>query len=352
MGYDFRDLTNMNIGPLGLRIKPSTLPATLRTLQGVVRLGFTRWGSLAFSLGILAAVAFQLRSIDFITLTTLVPTSALFWLAFAASYLATPVSEWAIFRGLWRLPVVGLLPLLHKQVTNNLVLGYMGETQFYLWAKRRAEMVASPFGAVKDVAILSALAGNVATIAVLALAYPMFLELRTGSVGTAIVGSVFFVMAVSIGITAFGHRMFTLRRPVLIRIFVVHLLRIAATVTLSALMWHLVVPDVAAGWWILLASVRLMMSRLPLVPNKDVALVGVAALFVGQNLEIVAAIVLVTGITVAAHVLVGIVLGFVALAPETYHYKRRIRAHAQACREPGPVYDAKRSPPMLKDQLI
>src|SRR3546814_17944997 len=66
----------------------------LRTLQGVVRPGFTRWGSLAFSLGILAAVAFQLRSIDFITLTTLVPTSALFWLAFAASYLATPVSEW------------------------------------------------------------------------------------------------------------------------------------------------------------------------------------------------------------------------------------------------------------------
>ena len=61
----------MNIGPLGLRIKPSTLPATLRTLQGVVRPGFTRWGSLAFSLGILAAVAFQLRSIDFITLTTL-----------------------------------------------------------------------------------------------------------------------------------------------------------------------------------------------------------------------------------------------------------------------------------------
>ena len=73
MGYDFRDLTNMNIGPLGLRIKPSTLPATLRTLQGVVRPGFTRWGSLAFSLGILAAVAFQLRSIDFITLTTLEP---------------------------------------------------------------------------------------------------------------------------------------------------------------------------------------------------------------------------------------------------------------------------------------
>lgn len=115
MDFDFRDLTNMNIGPLGLPIKPSTLPATLRTLQGVVRPRFTRWGSLAFSLAILAAVAFQLRSIDFITLTTLVPTSALFWLAFAASYLATPVSEWAIFRGLWRLPVVGLLPLLHKR---------------------------------------------------------------------------------------------------------------------------------------------------------------------------------------------------------------------------------------------
>lgn len=273
-----------------------------------------RWAGPAISIVVLAVVAFQLRAMDLARLAALVPSSPAFWLAFAAYYLATPLSEWAIFRGLWRLPVAGVIPLLRKQVTNQLVLGYMGEAQFYLWAKRRTAMVAAPFGAVKDVAVLSALAGNVATLAALAAAYPLLSALKLGTAGVAFVASVGIVMAVSVGVTAFGRRVFSLRRATLRRIFAVHLLRVAATVTLSAVMWHLALPSVAPGWWVLLATARLMLSRLPLLPNKDVALAGIAAFLVGRDLEVAAAMALVASLMLAAHALIGGALGAADLA--------------------------------------
>ena len=53
---------------------------------------------------------------------------------------------------------------LKKLIGNELLLGYVGEVYFYDWARRHVKMEGSPFGAVKDVAILSALAGNLAFI--------------------------------------------------------------------------------------------------------------------------------------------------------------------------------------------
>lgn len=268
-----------------------------------------RWVGPAISLLVLLAVAFQLRSMNFARLAALIPTSAPFWLAFAGYYLATPIAEWVIFRGLWRLPVGGVAPLLRKQVTNQLVLGYMGEAQFYLWARARTGMVASPFGAIKDVAVLSALAGNIATIVALVFAYPLLSALKLGTAGLAFSASVALVMTVSVVLTVFGRRVFSLRRPALLRILIMHLVRVVATVMLSATMWHLLLPAVAAQWWVLLAAVRLMLSRLPFVPSKDVALAGVAAFVVGRDLDVAAAIALVASLMLAAHVLIGAVLG-------------------------------------------
>jgi hypothetical protein len=79
-----------------------------------------------------------------------------------------PVSEWVIYRHLWRIPFSGLGALLRKLVSNELLLGYLGEVQFYAWARARLNMVAAPFGAIKDVTILSALTGNIVTLVMLA----------------------------------------------------------------------------------------------------------------------------------------------------------------------------------------
>ena len=57
----------------------------------------------------------------------------------------------------------GLIALHKKRISNEVLLGYSGEAYFYAWARQRSQMVAAPFGAVKDVSILSAIAGNAIT---------------------------------------------------------------------------------------------------------------------------------------------------------------------------------------------
>ncbi len=60
-----------------------------------------------------------------------------------------------------------------KRISNDVVMGYSGEAYFYAWARQRAQLVAAPFGAVKDVSILSAIAGNAVTLAMIAIALPV-----------------------------------------------------------------------------------------------------------------------------------------------------------------------------------
>jgi len=85
-----------------------------------------------------------------------------------------------IFRRLWRIPAEGAVALARKYVGNELLLGYIGEAYFYAWARQRAPLVGAPFGAIKDVAILSAMVGNAATIAIMAAAYPFIGWLQGG----------------------------------------------------------------------------------------------------------------------------------------------------------------------------
>ena len=115
-----------------------------------------RWIGPAVSVLILLAVIFQLRQLDFRHLLGLLPFSPPFWIAFAAYYFAGPFSEWVIFRRLWSLPVGGFTALLRKLVSNEILLGYLGEVYFYAWARRHAQITTAPFGAIKDVTILSA----------------------------------------------------------------------------------------------------------------------------------------------------------------------------------------------------
>lgn len=47
--------------------------------------------------------------------------------------------------------MAGIGALLRKLVSNELLLGYLGEAQFYAWARSRTNMTTAPFGAIKDI---------------------------------------------------------------------------------------------------------------------------------------------------------------------------------------------------------
>ncbi len=261
------------------------------------------------SLLILGAVLYQFRHMDIGALRRMLPTGFGFWLAFALYYTAGPVSEWVIFRRLWAIPFEGFVALLRKLVSNEILLGYLGEVYFYAWARRNARITTAPFGAIKDVTILSALMGNAVTLVMVALAAPLFLSLHVGADSGAFLASILFVLATSGVAMLIRNRLFTLPRDELWFVASIHLLRIVATTVLAAMMWHLLLPAVTLGWWLLLGTLRQLVSRLPFLPNKDLVFAGLAMFLVGRDNEIVTAMTLMASLILGAHLVVGVALG-------------------------------------------
>lgn len=270
---------------------------------------WTRWAGPLLSALILVVAVAQFRHLSPASLSALMPRAPLFWAIFGVNYLAGPFSEWVIFRRLWSIPAEGFVALLRKLVSNELLLGYLGEVYFYAWARRSSQITTAPFGAIKDVAILSALVGNVVTLLMVALAFPLLGAVDAGLNRWEVAGSILFVLLTSMVTMVLRRRLFTLPRGELWIVAGIHFLRVAGKIILSAIMWHLLLPVVALSWWILLGTLRQLISRLPFVPNKDVVFAGMAAFLIGRDNEIVAAMALMASLTLAAHLLLGIVLG-------------------------------------------
>jgi len=277
---------------------------------------WSNWVATGISLLILGAVIYQLRFLDARQLWLMLPTSAVFWLAFVANYFAGPLSDWVIFRKLWRLPLRGVAALLRKQVSNELLLGYLGEVYFYAWARRNSSITAAPFGAIKDVTILSALAGNAITLVLVIASWPFLPIMRLNSPGNSIEWSVLFVLATSLLITFFRRRLFSLPRRELWFVTWVHVVRIVLWTVFSAYLWYCLMPGIDLIWLLLLSTMRLLLSRLPFLPNKDLAFAGLAAFFIGHDSTIVAAMALMASLNLAAHILVGATLGAAELLKE------------------------------------
>jgi hypothetical protein len=272
--------------------------------------GWTWWAGAVFSVAILAAVLWQVRSVSITDMIALVPRTPGFWLAFLAAYFSAPLMDWLIFRRLWKIPAAGFAALLRKLIGNELLLGYIGEVYFYTWARRRTGMTTAPFGAIKDVAILSALMGNVVTLAMLVLAAPLLSTMRFGIDAETLIASIAVVLVTSSAMLLFRRKLFSLPAPELRFVSGMHLVRIGLTTGFNALAWHLVLPEVGMQWWLLLSALRLLLSRLPLLPNKDIVFAGLAVFLIGHDVQIGALMTMMASLILGTHILVG--LGLVA----------------------------------------
>ncbi len=274
----------------------------------VPKRSWASWFSGVISIILLIAILLQLRKFGFAKALDILPTSAYFWVAFAAYYVVLPTSEWMIYRRLWKIPIDGFAALLRKLISNDLLLGYSGEAYFYTWARRRMNLVAAPFGAVKDVSILSALAGNLMTLVMLAVAYPL-----VGSLGTHfnfdpqdIVKSAAFIVLLSMSFLIFRKRIFSLPRQDLTFIFALHVVRLFAALGLSVTLWRLGMPGVPLVLLVMLATLQLLVTRLPFVTNKEIVFAALAGLIVAEDAR--AVIALIATAILATHLLVGMIL--------------------------------------------
>ncbi len=257
------------------------------------------------SLLVIASVIYEIRGVDLHAILALLPSSSLFWAVFAASYLVVPAADWVIFRHLWNVGGAAFGALLRKVIYNELLLGYLGEAYFYTWARRHVGLEAAPFGAVKDVAILSAVAGNIITLLMLSIAWPLASATELGLQTRSVVLSLGVVAVTSLAALLWRQKIFSLSREQLSFIFAMHVGRILAVTAFSALLWHLVLPAVPLVWLLLLATIRLLISRLPFVPNKDVVFAGLAVFMLGREVEIASLLMLMAGLILLTHLLVG-----------------------------------------------
>ncbi|MCJ2177363.1 hypothetical protein [Novosphingobium album (ex Hu et al. 2023)] len=289
-----------------LTVEASTAASPhLRDRKTILRIRGIAILPMIFTALIGAAVVLELRGMDIRRVVSLVPRSPSFWTVFAAFYLTGPSSEWVIYRSLWQIPAAGFMALLRKLVCNELLLGYLGEAYFYTWARRTRAITAAPFAAIKDVSILSAMAGNGMTLALLVIAWPMVRSTSLGLDSGPIVMSLAVVLATSIAAMAFRRRIFSLDRGELAFILSVHLARIAISTGLTAWLWHMVLPDISITWWLFLVCLRLLISRLPFLPNKDIVFAALAAFSLGHETDIAALMTMMASAILLAHVAVG-----------------------------------------------
>lgn len=284
---------------------PTDVTATLRPQDRPRWPGGVRLLSSVLSLLVIAAVIYEIRGVHMHAILAMIPSSPTFWIVFAASYLAQPITEWLIFKRLWKVGPSAFGALLRKLIYNELLLGYLGEVFFYAWARRRLRLQAAPFGAVKDVTILSAVAGNVMTVLMLAVAWPLASATQLGLQTRAVVLSLSVVLITSMAMLLWRRQIFSLPRSDLRFIFAMHIVRIVMATALSALLWHLILPAIPLLWWLLLATIRLLISRLPFVPNKDVVFAGLAVFMLGHDVEIASLLTLMAGLILISHILVG-----------------------------------------------
>jgi hypothetical protein len=255
----------------------------------------------------IAALGRELYTSGLAGLTRTVPSNPLFYLAFALAYLAPPTFDYFIFRRLWHIPLGGMAALHKKRIANEVLFGYSGEAYFYAWARQRTQMVAAPFGAVKDVTILSAIAGNVMTLLMILLVTVFPDKLPPVITSHMIAGSAALMVLMCLPFLIFSKRVFSLSRPLLWWVFGMHFARLVAGSVLVVFAWHFAMPQISMGIWVFFAAVRLLASRLPFAPNKEVVFASFALLLNGSGSSLTELMALFAALTLLCHIaLIGV----------------------------------------------
>ena len=173
--------------------------------------------------------------------------------------------------------------------------------------------MSAPFGAVKDSAILSAVAGNAVTLAITAAALPLGRHVLSPAQLRDLAWSAVVIVGISLPWLIFSRRVFSLPRPTLAWVFGVHCLRLVVGSAALAVAWHFAMPDVSVGTWLLLVAGRLLVSRLPVVPNKDLLFANLAIALIGRGHAVSGLVAFSAALTLLIHVVLLALFGLQAL---------------------------------------
>lgn len=247
-----------------------------------------RWGRPVFLVVVVGALVWQLSDIGWGSVLGSLPTNPFFYLLFVGLYLTLPLSEVLIYAAIWPIrPRDLLVSMLKKRVVNKDVVGYGGELYLILWVSRllgrgKREIT----GVVKDNAVLSFAAITAWTIGLLCyLLYTGRLDRLTGGEIRGSGALVAIVPLLLFGIVVifrrFRHAVFSMPARLLAWSGGIHLARVVSVAVIQLVQWSVVIPSVSLNTWLTFLAVQIVVTRLPIVPSRDLIFAGVGIQLTG-----------------------------------------------------------------------
>lgn len=227
----------------------------------------------------------KVRAIGWRQVATSLPANPLFYLLFVVNFLVLPASETAIFRIVFRQSLPRAFPMLiRKRVYNSALVGYSGELMFAIWLKRGFGLSTKRILiALKDNAILSAVASGLVTAGLLVLfaatgnarrivdwLHPGPALIVAGVLGAAFVLPILYRLRRHL--IALGGRRAA-------GVLGIHVSRTLLVVLIQATQWAVVLPAERWSTWLVFLTAQMVISRLPIIPNRDL-------LFLSAGLEL------------------------------------------------------------------
>ncbi len=241
---------------------------------GKAAIQLLRWGIPA---ALLLIIGRRLTELGWARIWTARPGAIGFYVLLVAQFFVQPFGDYFVYRNLWR-DAPPMAVILKKRLMNTFMLDYSGEAFFYFWAQRN---LALPPGmlvhGIKDSNLLSGGAGLV-MVWILGLVL-----LATGGLHLPVLpGQRWLYVLVGVAplilcaVLVLGHRKFTaLSRRQIAATFGIHFARACIVLGIEFGLWQLSGALPTAVACLQFVALRLVITRLPLVPNKDLIFVGV-----------------------------------------------------------------------------
>jgi hypothetical protein len=238
---------------------------------------------------LLAYLTYRLTQIGWAQVWQARPRSWLYYLVLAASFFVQPAADLLVYRNLWRIsgrPRLSIL--LRKRLLNSAVLDYSGDAYFFGWAAGRLALPRAAIAhSIKDSSILSAGAGLV-TVWLMLLAVVLSGEVRLPIPPSALLwlclGMTLLPLPLCVVLVAARRKVTTLSFAQLGSTFAIHLSRSLLSQGLQFALWLLSGALTSSSLCLDFVVLRLLVSRLPFVPGKDLVFVG-AGLAAAQLLD-------------------------------------------------------------------
>ena len=246
-----------------------------------------KWAGLFFTIGIAIYLAYKLTLIGWHKVWQALPVTPWFYIFMLGIFFCLPLFQVVIYRVAWRGHVAAwplFLALLNKRALDKDVLGYSGEVYLYAWARKHVGQSGKEILlTLKDNVILSSAASTLVAAVLLTIFFVMgrvHLPEKWISPGILlfIISALVLVPLVAL-MYKFKKTILFLPMKLILLIFGLHISRLLVVQGLQVIQWIVVMPEIPLTNWLTLLAAQIIISRLPLLPSRDL-------IFLGTGLEL------------------------------------------------------------------